>query len=319
MSLYPSLEDMKVDQMAQVQQSISQQYQQQYPQQGPQHPPQQQLQYPQPGQQYPQPGAPVQSVATVGASSLYPTLDDYMGLQLSQAVIQHHMPETGMDVVRHNPAQGGAMTPYVAPITGTSNMGVMRAEVKQGIRQVICCKDQDGKVGIRVQCINKGVFVSLVQSGSPAALSGLRFGDQLLQIDGTTLAGFDKDKVFKILKKANAQRIELAVRDRPFERTITMQKDSQGHVGFIFKDGKIKSIVKDSSAARNGLLIEHAILEVNGQNVVGLKDNATSEILTAAGRSLTLTIMPEFIFDHMMKNMSSSLVKKSMDHSVPDL
>ena len=30
--------------------------------------------------------------------------------------------------------------------------------------------------------------------------------------------------------------------------------------------------VKDSSAARNGLLINHQLVEVNGQNVVGLKD-----------------------------------------------
>ena len=50
-----------------------------------------------------------------------------------------------------------------------------------------------------------------------------------------------------------------------------MHKDSTGHVGFIFKNGKITSIVKDSSAARNGLLTEHNICEVNGQNVIGLK------------------------------------------------
>lgn len=37
---------------------------------------------------------------------------------------------------------------------------------------------------------------------------------------------------------------------RPFERTITMQKDSTGHIGFVFKKGKIEKIVKDSSAAR---------------------------------------------------------------------
>ena len=37
---------------------------------------------------------------------------------------------------------------------------------------------------------------------------------------------------------------------RPFERTITLQKDSTGHVGFIFKDGRVTSLVKDSSAAR---------------------------------------------------------------------
>ena len=50
-----------------------------------------------------------------------------------------------------------------------------------------------------------------------------------------------------------------------------MQKDSTGHVGFVFKENKITAIVKDSSAARNGVLIEHHMVEVNGQNVVGLK------------------------------------------------
>ena len=58
---------------------------------------------------------------------------------------------------------------------------------------------------------------------------------------------------------------------RPFERTITLQKDSVGTVGFVFKDNKITAIVKDSSAARNGVLIDHHMVEVNGQNVVGLK------------------------------------------------
>lgn len=50
-----------------------------------------------------------------------------------------------------------------------------------------------------------------------------------------------------------------------------MQKDSAGYIGFVFKDGKIKSLVKESSAARNGVLTDHHLIEVNGQNVVGLK------------------------------------------------
>ncbi len=61
---------------------------------------------------------------------------------------------------------------------------------------------------------------------------------------------------------------------RPFERTITMQKDSTGHIGFVFKEGRITAIVKDSSAARNGVLTEHQLVEVNGQNVVGMKVRA---------------------------------------------
>lgn len=50
-----------------------------------------------------------------------------------------------------------------------------------------------------------------------------------------------------------------------------MHKDSAGHVGFVVKKGKIVSLVKGSSAARNGLLTNHYLCEVNGQNVIGLK------------------------------------------------
>jgi len=39
--------------------------------------------------------------------------------------------------------------------------------------------------------------------------------------------------------------------------------------------------VKDSSAARNGLLIDHHMVEVNGQNVVGMKVTTTNCSLTA--------------------------------------
>lgn len=54
-----------------------------------------------------------------------------------------------------------------------------------------------------------------------------------------------------------------------------MQKDSTNHVGFSFKDGEVVAIVKDSSAARNGLLTDHFLTEVNGQNVIGLKVGIT--------------------------------------------
>jgi len=294
MSLYPSLEDMKVDHMAQAQQA-------QTPQQQPQH-----------AIGSASSSAPQASSAML---ALYPSLGEFMGMEVSHDVVRQNLPqEVGNEVVSYQ-----SSNKMVAPITGESNIGMARSEVKQGIRMVVACKGADGKLGLRVQHVNKGVFISLVSKGSPRSIGSLRFGDQILQINGTTLAGMDRDKVMNLIKKADGSRIELAIRDRPFERTITLQKDSQGHVGFIFKDGKITSIVKDSSAARNGLLIEHNILEVNGQNVVGLKDKEVSAILTASDRSMTLTIIPTFIYSHMMKCMKGSLVKKEMDHSIPDL
>jgi syntenin-1 len=87
---------------------------------------------------------------------------------------------------------------------------------------------------------------------------------------------------------------------RPFERTVTLHKDSVGHIGFQFKNGKIIGLVKDSSAARNGLLTEHHLLEVNGQNVVGIKDKDITAIIEEGGSVITVTVIPSFIYDHMI-------------------
>lgn len=88
---------------------------------------------------------------------------------------------------------------------------------------------------------------------------------------------------------------------RPFERTLTLHKDSVGHIGFQFKNGKIIGLVKDSSAARNGLLTEHYLLEVNGQNVVGIKDKEISALIEEGGPIITVTVIPSFVYDHMIK------------------
>lgn len=174
-------------------------------------------------------------------------------------------------------------------------------------------------MGLRVRDINKGIFVAFVHKDSPSALAGLRFGDQILQINGDTVAGWDTDKAMKYLQKCEPQSITMAIRDRPFDRTITLQKDSLGHIGFVFKEGKITAIVKDSSAARNGVLTEHQLVEVNGQNVVGLKNKDIVKIIDEAGQTVTITILPSFLYEHMIKSIGSSLIKKFMDHSIPDV
>lgn len=87
---------------------------------------------------------------------------------------------------------------------------------------------------------------------------------------------------------------------RPFERTITLHKDSLGHVGFQFKDGKIVGLVKDSSAARNGVLTDHQLLEVNTVAVVGMKDKDISRIIEASPSIVNITVIPTYIYQHMI-------------------
>lgn len=318
-SLYPSLEDMKVDQAirAQTQQhqdhAMAMHLQQQELAAAGMAAPQQQQPVIQP--------VPSEPGSRSSVASLYPSLDEYMGLNLNSDEVQQNlavMPRPAYQppaLVQARPSQIPAM---VAPVSGQGVVGMQRAEVKQGIRMVILCKDGKGKLGLRIKSVSKGIFVAHVTNGSPAALGGLRFGDQILQVDNETVAGYGTDKVMKVLKKSNPQRVEFAVRDRPFERAITLQKDSAGHVGFIYKDGKISSLVKDSSAARNGLLIDHQLCEVNGQCVIGMKDKYIQEIMLNGGQTVTVTIMPTFVYEHIVKNMGSSLFK-NQDHSIPEI
>uniref|UniRef100_A0A3Q4HYW4 Syndecan binding protein (syntenin) 2 n=1 Tax=Neolamprologus brichardi TaxID=32507 RepID=A0A3Q4HYW4_NEOBR len=232
---------------------------------------------------------------------LYPNLEelgDYMGLALNSDEVQKNLALVPVADNQVALPSGSGVGGMVRPVTG-ADIGIRRAEIRPGLREIILCKDQDKKVGLRLRAIDNGVFVQLVQANSPAALAGLRFGDQVLQINGQNSAGWSADKAHKALKAASETRIELVVRDRPFQRTVTMHKDSSGHVGFIYKNGKITSLVKDGSAARNGLLTEHYICEINGQNVIGLKDSQIKDILTTSPTTMTITIMPKFVYEDL--------------------
>ncbi|KJE91712.1 hypothetical protein CAOG_08633 [Capsaspora owczarzaki ATCC 30864] len=263
-------------------------------------------------------GQPSQAILPAGSlyAGLYSDigLDDYMGISLALAEQQN-----SMQLAQNQPKQLAEKNPNNAVALTQAQAGFKRAEVKNGVRQVSICKDAAGKIGITVQAINKGVFVSCVWKNSSAALAGIRVGDQIIQIDSETVAGYSNDKILKIFKNANPARIDIVLRDRPFERTITLTKNSTDHLGFVFKKGKITQIAAETSAARNGLLTEHHFLEVNGVNVIGLDDEAIGREIHAAGDIVTLTVMPSVIFETMMKNLSTSTIRKFMDHSVPDL
>lgn len=66
----------------------------------------------------------------------------------------------------------------VAPLSANS-VGLQRGHVTNGVRELILCKGADKKVGLRVKDISNGVFVTIVVKDSPAAIAGLRFGDQV--------------------------------------------------------------------------------------------------------------------------------------------
>uniref|UniRef100_A0A2K6Q5K3 PDZ domain-containing protein n=1 Tax=Rhinopithecus roxellana TaxID=61622 RepID=A0A2K6Q5K3_RHIRO len=222
---------------------------------------------------------------------LCPELSQYMGLSLNEEEIHANMTMvSGAPIQGQLVARPSSMNYTMAPVTG-NDVGICR----QGIHEAI---------GSRWK------IHELVKANSPDSLVVLRFGDQVLQINGENCAGWSSDKAHKVLKQAFGEKISMTIHDRPFERTITTHKDSTGHVE------KITSIVKDSSIARNGLLTEHNICEINRQNVIGLKDSQIADILSTSGTLLTITIMSAFIFEHI-KWMTPSM-KSLIDHTIPE-
>lgn len=278
------------------------------------------------------------------AMSLYPSVEDQTVGQMAAAQEQSVV-FMGEDVVvapaavvaeAPAPAYGGytGYTPYkpqtqiVASGADSNKLAVTqdaglhnykKAQIHEGVRAITIIPNAHGKLGLKVKSVSKGIFVQAVIKDLPAAAAGLRFGDQLLSINDTVVAGFSSGKAHKLLvESVKTGRIDVSVRERPFERTIVLKKSTDNHLGFEFKNGMINQIRKDSSAARNGLLIDHMFVEVNGQNVVHMKDKNILEIIAQGGDSVTLTIVPKPMFDIMCKNLGSTPLKL-MDHSIPEL
>ena len=70
----------------------------------------------------------------------------------------------------------------VAPVSG-NDAGIRRAEIKQGLREVVACKDAEGKIGLRIRHVNNvgcttvilklSIFVSLHTSILITVLSNI--------------------------------------------------------------------------------------------------------------------------------------------------
>lgn len=158
MSLYPSLEDMHVHKIVQAQQNAFTGQMNTEPIQN----------------AYPGLGSSAAAASAIdkpnpSAPILYPGLgdfmglrDDFMGLELTNEMIALNT---------QNPGASNAANSMIAPLSNQT-VGLKRAQVTHGIREVTVCKSADNKIGLRVKDINNGIFITLVCKDSPAAMVG---------------------------------------------------------------------------------------------------------------------------------------------------
>lgn len=190
-----------------------------------------------------------------------------------------------------------------------------KASVKEGLREVVLCKNQQGKIGLSFQIIDMGLFVSLVEKESAGALAGVRFGEQLIAINGQAVSGIKKSKIEKMIKEIPLDgEIRMIFRDRPYAKIFNLTKDQSGLFGFTFKKGNITNIIKDTSGAKNGLQIDHQIVEVNGQNVLGFTDGELKTLFRSQENVITITVMEHTFY----KKMASKVDFENMSHILPE-
>ncbi|VDK22393.1 unnamed protein product [Taenia asiatica] len=189
-------------------------------------------------------------------------------------------------------------------------------DVSQAVREVTVRKNKEGIVGLQLRNQDRGVFISYVECDSPAAVAGLRFGDQILKIDSQYTFGMTGKEAMNFIKKSCGQRVAIIIRDRPLERVVTLAKDSLGSLGILVKNGGVEAIVKDSSAARNGVLTNSQLVEVNGINVLGLSDKKIRELIKASPQNVKVTLIPGFYYQQLTEKLGRGLMK-NMDRSEP--
>lgn len=182
------------------------------------------------------------------------------------------------------------------------------------IREVILMKDKSRSLGIGLVPIDNCHYVCYVQTNSPASDAQIRFGDQIIRINSMETAGVDSKKVLKYLKNLPSGPVSFLVRNRPLQKVYQVFKNETNIVGIGIKNGCVTELIKGSSAARNGVPINHKIIEINFQNIIGLSDNDIKKILNQAQGEIYLGLMAKNDYKHLMAGVAKKRLN-TMDHS----
>ncbi|XP_065309862.1 multiple PDZ domain protein-like isoform X3 [Dermacentor albipictus] len=172
-----------------------------------------------------------------------------------------------------------------------------------------------------------GVFISEVVRGGVAQLDGrLCQGDQILEVNGHSLAGASQEEAAALLKTTMG-RICLRVgrlRRAPSQRatqvpvsrsdstangpmTVALERGSEG-LGFSIVGGAgsphgdlpiyVKTVFEEGAAARDGRLRRgHAILSVNGHSLEGLSHQQAVELLRDARGTVELVVLDTSVLE----------------------
>ena len=156
------------------------------------------------------PAAAASSSGSVNYASL---ASEFLGLDLS--LISYD--EYGNPCYGGQPSYGAVVPSGGSAVALPSPGAVVRKdpiEVSQGVREITMTKNSKGYLGLQMRNQDSGVFITFVEMDSPAAVAGLRFGDQVLKIDSKFTAGMSDKEAMKYIKKECGKTVTIVIRDR---------------------------------------------------------------------------------------------------------
>lgn len=175
-----------------------------------------------------------------------------------------------------------------------------KTKKNEGIYMIQFRKNQG--ILLNFQVYKLGVFISNLNKISSDI--GFHLGDQLINLNGLTLSGLKREKVEEYYNRFdNTQLLTFMVRDRPYSKVITLTKSpTDNKLGFLIKKGYITDLVENTSAHRNGLLVDHKLVEIDGHQTYNLSDNEIIKMLMNTQYiSVNLTIYPREFYEKLTK------------------
>ncbi len=136
-----------------------------------------------------------------------------------------------------------------------------------------------------------GIFVRKIKTPD----TGVHVGDQLLNINGITVAGMKPQEIYNIINRIDImESINTNIKSRPYGKIHQLHKDLTGNIiGVTLKNKKITNIIRDTSCARNGVLIDHYIVNVDGKDVTSYNNTQLIEYIKMRSNIVTIIVYPD--------------------------
>ena len=181
--------------------------------------------------------------------------------------------------------------------------------------------------GLAIECIDCCFYVAFVLRDSPAAKANIRVGDEILRVDRYDLsrgALRSAEDVMNLLNDQDVKTRLLHIRKRSLIRMKTLTKRNHYEpLGLVLVNGEVVKIVADSAAHRACFPVDVCLIELNGENVVGLSDQALLDKISSFIPShsdspvdFRMAFMHRDYVNTLFSKFTTSFLEREMDRSV---